>query len=217
MNRRALVAVLFSLLSAPLNAQTWYHKTLLRDLTGDGVPDTLELVAIGRQPDSLRITFTIKVAGQVVYKDTWNSDSYFQYDDPIDSIPRTRVDSVVRTELSDLMRAKEFQPLDRAAFAEPWKPKKSQGDVSDPREGIAFGLRREQYVREHNIQDDSLTVDQYREMIRTPIDVGEVRAIAQDILEHDRIAFTYFRGGEANQTIAWSPRRKRFFIIWGCC
>jgi hypothetical protein len=42
-----------------------------RDLTGDGIPETLTLVGAGTTLRSLRVTFTIESSGQTVFVNNW--------------------------------------------------------------------------------------------------------------------------------------------------
>src|SRR5947199_7874391 len=45
--------------------------TVERDLTGDGVPETLSLTGRGQTVDSLEVTFTITSSGRTVYERKW--------------------------------------------------------------------------------------------------------------------------------------------------
>ncbi len=207
-----LSVVVTSFIAPPANAQVWFHNTVTRNLTSTARPDTLELTAVGHQPDSLNVSLVIKVDGRVAYRDTWKSVYYFQYDDPVTKLPRMYVDSVVRAELNRFF-SDNFGPVDTADLR---KPVGENGDGARSR--IARQLKEDRYMQQHGIGTrDDLSPGDYQAIVRMPVDTSEVAAIAADILRRTKIAFTYFSGGESTQTIAWSPSRRRFFSVWGCC
>jgi hypothetical protein len=208
-----LSVVVTSFIATAANAQVWFHKTVTRDLTGSARPDTLELTAIGHQPDSLNVSLVIKVAGRVAYRDTWKSVYYFQYDDAVEKLPRAHVDSVVRAHLNKFFGDDDLGSVDTADLRKP------AGENEDgARSRIARQLKEDRYMQQHGIGSrDDLSPGDYQAIRRMPVDTSEVTAIATNILRHTKVSFTYFSGGESTQTIAWSPSRRRFFSVWGCC
>src|SRR5690348_6948144 len=119
--------------SQAVSDSVWFRRSVARyDLTGDGKPETLTLIAHGSRVDSLRIEFTIRSAGKTVYDDSWLSTSYFQYDDPIDSIPEPVKRRRVFDELRKFLRAGNFEPLDRSDAQNP--------GPTDAVETIAFSI-----------------------------------------------------------------------------
>ncbi len=200
------------LLPSAATGQVWLQKEVVRDLTGDGAPDTLQLTAVGRQSDSLTISLVIRVAGRVAYRDTWKSIYYFQYDLPIHTLRRVYIDSLVRAELNGFFSPESFQPPDTQHLVE-----SADEDEHGARSHIAREMKQGRYLREHGIARDQLSTSDYRAIDRITVDSGEVNAIANDILRHTKLAFTYFSGGEDTRTIAWSTLKRRFYVIWGCC
>ena len=69
--------MLFLLLGAillapvPVSDTTISFGVIKRDLTGDGIPETLSLVGTGPTLRSLRVTFTIQSADHTLFSDTW--------------------------------------------------------------------------------------------------------------------------------------------------
>ena len=59
--------------TADTSGPTWYARSRTLDLTGDDVPDTIRLEARGARIDSLRITMTITVNGEVKHSEWWGS------------------------------------------------------------------------------------------------------------------------------------------------
>jgi hypothetical protein len=51
----------------------WYERTRPLDLTGDGRPDSVRLVALGARPDSLQLTLSFVVGGQEKLREHWHS------------------------------------------------------------------------------------------------------------------------------------------------
>jgi hypothetical protein len=51
-----------------------------RDLTADGVPETLSLVGRGKSTDSLEVTFSITSSGRTVYETRWRMTRVVGFD-----------------------------------------------------------------------------------------------------------------------------------------
>lgn len=92
----------------------WYRHLVLRDLTTDGLPDSLQLVASGQRPESLRITFTITSGGATRYQAVWRSQWYFIYERPIDSIPEAEQTKHVNDHLHEFFQPQAFGRLNPA-------------------------------------------------------------------------------------------------------
>jgi hypothetical protein len=201
---------------APRPDSVWYRATDVHALTGDKVLDTLTLIAMGTRVDSLRITLTIRSRGRRIYKATWLSTWYFEYDAPIDSIPEPRKRSVVFTHLKEIFSPENYGPLDITGIAQDWSPK----NEDDPRSEMAFHLSYDRALDSlRRIRIDSAEAEERaRNYARqAPVDSARVRAAWAEMVHRRPVAFTYFSGGEATQTIVWSPRLGRFVVVFACC
>ena len=43
------------------------------------------------------------------------------------------------------------------------------------------------------------------------------RTVYREMAEHGVIRFRYYKAGDWNRTVAWSPSRKKFYVIEDCC
>ena len=126
--RAAVLLATVVAIAPPLRAQmradsVWYRRQFVQyDLTGDGRADTLILRATGKRVDSLFIDLSIHSAGRTTYHDTWLSTSYFQYDDPIESIPEPRKRTAVFRHLREVLVASAFAPFAGSSFTYMPKP-----------------------------------------------------------------------------------------------
>lgn len=82
----------------------WYNRARTVDLTGDGQPDSVRLVAVGARPDSLQVTLTFLVDGTEKHSETWGSsyelalvDSAIRGDAQRGKILRAKLDSVLES------------------------------------------------------------------------------------------------------------------------
>jgi len=57
------------------HSQIWFSDSLVRDLTGDGIGDTIIVLATGNHPDTLEVILRI-IADGYEYKDSWTSEAY---------------------------------------------------------------------------------------------------------------------------------------------
>src|SRR5258708_26552208 len=71
-----------------------------RDLTGDGVPDTLSLTGRGGTIDSLEVTFAIASSGRTIYETKWRVTRVVGFD----AGRRTLSAGEHRSRLNDLSR-----------------------------------------------------------------------------------------------------------------
>jgi hypothetical protein len=197
---------------------TWYRATHIRDLTGDGTPDTLILTARGSRVDSLTVTFRIRSQGQQLYRETWLSTWYFQYDLPIDSIPeRVKRDRVFK-HLHEFFDAQNFSLLDTTPGIRPWHP--TSADDDDPRSTIAFDLKYSRALDSLRRQHiDSVTAEaKARDYASTaPIDTQRILAAWEGMVRARPVTFAFYSGGEYSRIIAWSEGLRRFVIVFSCC
>jgi hypothetical protein len=204
-------------LPARATDSVWYRAIDTRDLTGDGVADTLILQATGRRVDSLRVTFDIRAQGRRLYHESWLSTWYFQYDMPIDSIADATKRKEVFNHFQEFFRAAQYAPLDTAGAGGPWNPAEDQ---RDQRSTIAFNLKYERALDSlkpsHLPQDSAESIA--RHYARTaPVDSGRILRAWQDLAHGHRVTFTFFSGGEYIRTIVWSRTLGRFVVVFACC
>lgn len=81
---------------------SWYSRSRTLDLTGDGQPDSVQLVASGERVDSLRIALSLFVAGDEKHREEWGSsyelalvDSAVLRSPSVDTVLRAKLDSVL--------------------------------------------------------------------------------------------------------------------------
>jgi len=79
---RSLLIGITLLSSLPLSDTTVTFGVVRRDLTGDGIPETLSLVGTGPSLTDLRVTFTIQSAGKTLFSNSW------PFTRPVDGPPR---------------------------------------------------------------------------------------------------------------------------------
>ena len=191
----------------------WFVRTLVRDLTGDGTPDTLALRAFGQRSDSLTISFTITSGGAEVFRESWGS-SYELIDPPLPpNPPLAAVDSLMRKRLEAEFTNVHVEDFDKSAFASAWTP---GGDncQGDPRDCISWNQRYTQSGGPKPSEDPSVY---YRRLRAMPFDTAEVEAIAADMLQNTKSQITLSYGYETTTTIAWSTKAHRFFTLNSCC
>ena len=97
-------------------AQTdpWYADSIPLDLTNDGQLETLLLTAHGARSDSLTLVFRILQNDRSLYALEWSVEHYFGgwfdsglWREEMDTLPASRRDSLVLTELRAFFRAAE--------------------------------------------------------------------------------------------------------------
>ncbi len=212
----AVAAVLNSGAVLPKDS-VWYRATHLRDLTGDGIADTLILQAAGRRVDSLTVTILIRSRGHRIYRETWFSTWYFQYDAPIDSIDESVKRERVFRHLREFFDAQSFGSLDTAGTTGLWRPTDSH---SDPRSEIAFYLKYDRALdsltRAH-MDSQTATSHARKYAWRAAVDTGEVLRAWREMVRKRPVTFTIFAGGENTHTIAWSEHLRRFVVVSACC
>jgi hypothetical protein len=97
--------------SAAATAEPWYRRGRALDLTGDGTPDSVQLVATGTRPDSLRIALSLLVAGEKKHREEWGSSYELVIADSADR-RRSAVDSLLRARLDSVLASVVVQRLD---------------------------------------------------------------------------------------------------------
>ncbi len=201
-----------------------YHDSTEVDLTGDGVPETLRLVASGPEPLDLVVSFSIWSEGQEVYRRSWDSAEYFRYEP--DLVMSEPGDSVLYAHVSDQLDSffdsSAFMVVPPAALnADDSRPPFDPPVMdNDPVNLISGQLLRPLLM-------DSLSAlgmdsaSAFRQARSLAYRSGRQHPNAQGIWDmmtaEELLTFRFNAGGEANQRIAWSRVSGRFFTVWGCC
>jgi hypothetical protein len=165
---------------------------LERDLTGDGKPEVLRVVGVGRSVDSLEVTFTIASGASGA-----------------DTIYRARLAPLTRTVGYDagrrLLSATEHR--DRLAEFGRWffEPRKFTSPAAFVDELRAMAPGRvveipEVIERDRSRSDARSGADIWTELSRAPITV-----------------FMFSPGGDTLFAIGWSPMGSRFYRLLECC
>lgn len=162
---------------------------VVRDLTGDGRPETLRVVGVGRTIDNLDATLTIESAGRPVFRFTL--------------APLTRTigyDAGRRTVSVDehQVRLKEFgqQFFATEKFQRPTQ--------------FVEGLRAMAPGRVAEIPD-------VIRRGRAPDETREASTIWEEILKSPVTIFTFSPGGDRIEAIGWSAQAGRFYRLLECC
>ena len=89
----------------------WYRRARMLDLTGDRQADSVRLDAFGARLDSLRITLSIVVDGEVKHREGWSSSYELAL---LDSAARVHpsVDAFLRAKLDTVLASVTVQRLD---------------------------------------------------------------------------------------------------------
>jgi hypothetical protein len=166
--------------------------TAERDLTGDGQPEILRLVGVGRTADSLDVTLSIESAGRTVY--------------------RVRLAPMTRTVGFDRGR----RMLSRAQY------RKHLADFGKWFFGTAKFKRPPEFVKSWREQAPRRLAEIPNVIARdrdpaTPAD--SIRAVAtwNEIQESGVTLFEFSAGGDNVTAIGWSARDRRFYRLLECC
>ena len=101
--------------SAPSDSAVWFTEQRTLDFTGDGVPDTVTLRALGRAADSLRITLTFRSGSEERWREEWASE--YELVDPPPLADAAARDAFVRQKLERALASVEVEPFDSASYA----------------------------------------------------------------------------------------------------
>ena len=163
--------------------------TVQRDLTGDGVPEVLRLVGVGKSIDSLSVTFSIESAGQVLYADTF---------------PITRV--VGEPDVPTRMSAAAFH-AHVAGFGR-WF-----FDAKKFMTPAQFLAELRQSGRAHIAEIPELIGS----LRRVPGDTASGETVWKEIQRAGVTIFEYSPGGDRVTAIVWSARDRAFYQVLECC
>jgi hypothetical protein len=208
-----IVVALSAANASSLQDAVFYSASTLVDLTADGRADSLSLLATGRHPDSILVTFTIHVDGRMVLRQQWKSRGYFRYGPPPPDRDWTYESKLreIRSELSQFFSAQQF-----ARFAQ-------QKDLSALSDSELWS-EIDQYLNggpNDLLMLAGLGVDAADSLARLlrprPTSREDVGAIVRHMRDANPMTFTYYRGNEWTSVIAWNDRTKAFLSVYSCC
>lgn len=159
-----------------------------RDLTGDGMAESLSLTGTHTTPDRVDVTFSIQSSGRTLYSTKWSMSRMEGYDGP-------------RRRLSDANWQKRLQELGGWFFG-PSKFMTPDGFVAMLRKNARLHVDRIPDV----IQSDGAQGD-----------VTRAASLWAEMQTAGVTVFEFSTGGDGVTAIAWSPSDKRFYRLWECC
>ncbi|CAN5173972.1 hypothetical protein BH23GEM2_BH23GEM2_04200 [soil metagenome] len=178
------------------------------ELTGDTVPETVRVRASGNSYDSLDVRLEIRARdGTVLYVDGWSSRLYFVYED------RARFSDA---EVLRRVRAHLQRLVHDSSYFDPRSRRQREPIFQVDRDHVAYSVAERDWRDEHGVADTMRLEPEAHSEIRAQ-DASAER-VAGLVSELNAVPlFTYYAGGEANYTIAWSPSERRYFTVRACC
>ena len=201
-----------------------YRDSTEADLTGDGVPETLHLVASGQGPLDLVISFSIWSEGQEIYRMSWDSAEYFRYEP--DLVMSEPGDSVlyahVRDQLDPFLDSSAFMVVPPLALnADPSRPRFDPPDMDNDPVELISGQLLMPFLQDSLSAAGMDSTSALRQARSLAYRSGRVHPEAQGIWDmmtaEELLTFRFNAGGEVNQRTAWSRVSRRFFDVWACC
>lgn len=181
------------LAAAPLPRDTVFILGRVeRDLTGDGRPEVLRLVAAGRSTDSLDVTFSIVSSTAILYTDTMAPVTRnWGYDAGRRALPRAHHRARLDEYGNWFFHARNFTST----------------------EGFVDNLRK---WASHHISRIPQVIDRDRAEGTLP-NSAAAAATWEEIQRSKVTVFMYSPGGDSIRAIAWSERDQRFYQLMDCC
>ena len=193
-----------------------------RDLTGDGVPERLALIARGSAGDSVEFHFTVDSSGELLYERTWTLTSF--YDDSGRELSREemvgRVDEWVADFRAWFFRDGSFWPVAEASeHISPPHPVVLGGPPEEEIQWQRLLLAKVDSVRAAGVPeaDALLHAEKAMPRYRSAYDTVAGRAAWDEMLSAGVTAFGFSIGSENWQAIVWSPTDERFYESGSCC
>ena len=201
-----------------------YRASTEADLTGDGVPDTLRLVASGSAPFDVTVSFSIWSGGREVYQTSWDSGGYFKYEpelvmsEPGDSVLYAHV----LKQLDPFFDSSAFMVVPPGALnadysRSPFDPP----DMDNDPVKLISGQLLMPFLTDSLSAAGMDSTSAFRQARSLAYWSGRMHPEAQGIWDmmtaEELLTFRFNAGGEANQRIAWSRVNRRFFYVWACC
>jgi hypothetical protein len=188
-------------------AAGWYDRSRVLDVTGDGMPDTLQLIARGARTDSLVMTLLVRSQGDTSILAAWRSD--YDFIDPPDEIklPGPARDSTLRARYDRVLQSAVVEPYSDSTLGQPWIPSRTFWDCEGNAHHCVMVQMNE---REHpNVRIDSLE--------GLPFDTVAARRVVTDLAARRLVSLTYSYGYESTESVVWSPVLRTFLLVFACC
>jgi hypothetical protein len=160
-----------------------------RDLTGDGIAESLQVIGVGPTVDSLELTFTIESSGELIYRRRL--------------APMTRAigfDAGLRT-MSEAEHRARLQEFGAWFF----------GDSKFQAPAAFVEFLRNSAPRGVAAIPNVISRD------RPPNDTASGAEIWREILASQATVFSFSPGGDEIVAIAWNSRARRFYRLIECC
>ena len=208
----------------PFSSPFPYRASAEADLTGDGVPETLRLVASGPEPLDLVVSFSIWSEGQEVYRMSWDSAEYFRYEP--DLVMSEPGDSVlyahVRDQLDSFFDSSAFMVVPPAALnADDSRSPFDPPDMDNEPVKLISGQLLRPFLTDSLSALGMDSTSAFRQARSLAYRSGRQHPEAQRIwgmmTAEELLTFRFNAGGEDTRRIAWSRVSRRFFYVWACC
>ncbi|MEO5510047.1 MAG: hypothetical protein ABIV28_05910 [Longimicrobiales bacterium] len=180
------------------------------DLTGDGQPETVVVHAAGPRTDSARIDLVILGGNaDTLFHHRFSTQLYFIYEyrsTMSDSAADAKIIANLRHLLSD------------SAFSTGGPPARMQKALPGgiDRDAIRYDLKEAAVRGKYGLNAaQQLTGPMFAEMEKVPVSNASIDSLATELKAMP--TFTYYAGGEATYTVAWSQVKRRFVRIFSCC
>ena len=199
----AVIAPLIAALAAPADTIFTLGSREI-DMTGDGQPEVLSLVAQGPSTDSLGVTFQIVSSGRVLYAASLHPITRVEGDD---AARRTRTPAEQLAFVGGF--GARFFADDRFVPASRFLADLTDGATGRARAIPSVIARHRAAYRDHALGG--------LESVPPSTDTTGAGAVWADMLRRDRLVFRFGPGGELATAIAWSDRDRRFYRLLSCC
>lgn len=168
-------------------SRIWFQEIRTLDLTGEGRPDQLVLRAKGNRGDSLVIRLLAVVARDTFALEDWRSD-YELVDPPF---PMDTAQGVI-----DAYVRKHLRITIDSAYTE--RARLELSDLTGPDDGCGEG-------------SDGCVL-QYLNG-----DTATYLALRKEFQTFRPVRLSYNYGYESSIEVAWSPKLRRFVVVFACC
>ncbi len=186
-----LLAGLFGIVPAPSDT-VFILGRAERDLTGDGRPEMLRLVAAGESVDSLDVTFSIM------------SDTAILYTERLAPLTRILGYDAGRRRLSRAQHRAQISQFAGWFFGDS-QFMSPEGFIAELRDGASRHIPLIPQVIDSDRAEG------------TPSDSARAISTWEEIKASNVTVFQYSPGGDGVKAIAWSQRDQRFYQLWECC
>lgn len=178
------------------------------ELTGDTTSESVRVIGTGNSYDSLDVRLEIRARdGTILYVDRWSSRLYFVYE-PRADFSDAEVLRRVRAHLQRLVHD--------SSYFDPRAGGQRRPIFQIDRDQVAYSVAERDWRDAREVADTTeLEPDAHSQIHARNASAERVAGLVSEL--NAMPVFTYYAGGEANYTIAWSPSERRFFTIRACC